>query len=238
MWMAWFNWRSPRGFNRWRFFGPEDASIGAVPLWRAKCPALGNLPMSPTRPMMIAAVNEPIPWTSVTVVPVAMITTAVRLRTTTRAASSTLISASSWCPAAIRSSVTGPSMFTLTSSSAALVTVKARPADRAGPVGGDLVIPIGQQAQHHPMLVEAGDDVQRRVVPSSDRCRTGIVGVGLVDPTALEQPHSRQQLRWHVDHVLAGGNDCWANNAPIPVAPSMAQIRGENRAAHANRRVR
>jgi hypothetical protein len=77
--------------------------------------------------MMIAAVNGPIPWTSVTVVPVAAITATLRLRTSPRAASSTSISASSWCAAAIRSSVTGPSMFTLTSSSSALVTVNARP---------------------------------------------------------------------------------------------------------------
>jgi hypothetical protein len=45
-----------------------------------------------------------------------------------------------------------------------------QPADRAGSVGGDLMIPIGQQAQHDPMLIETGDDVQRRVVPGDNRC--------------------------------------------------------------------
>ena len=68
MWMAWFDCRSPRGFNRCRFFGPDDASIGAVPLCRAKCPAVGKQRTSPTRPTMIAAINGPIPNTSVTVV--------------------------------------------------------------------------------------------------------------------------------------------------------------------------
>ena len=57
------------GFNRCRFLGPDEASIGAVPLWRAKCPAVGKRRMSPTRPMMIAAVDGPIPWIAVTVVP-------------------------------------------------------------------------------------------------------------------------------------------------------------------------
>ena len=67
--MAQFSCRLPRWFNRCRFFSPEDASIGAVPLCRAKCPELGKRRMSPVRPMMIAAINGPIPNTSVTVVP-------------------------------------------------------------------------------------------------------------------------------------------------------------------------
>ena len=65
-----------------------------------------------------------------------------------------------------------------------------QPTDRASPVGGDLMVTIGQQAQHHPVFIETGDNVQQRVVPRNDRCRAGVVGVGLVDPAALEQPHS------------------------------------------------
>ena len=43
--------------------------MGAVPLWRAKCPDVGKRRMSPTRPRMIAAVRGPIPWMPVTVDP-------------------------------------------------------------------------------------------------------------------------------------------------------------------------
>ena len=61
--------------------------MGAVPLWRAKCPAVGKRRMSPARPMMIAAVRGPIPWMLVTVVPVDLITVAVRALTSLRAMS-------------------------------------------------------------------------------------------------------------------------------------------------------
>lgn len=55
--------------------------MGAVPLWRAKCPAVGKRRMSPARPMMIVAVSGPIPWTLVIVEPVVLITVAVRVWT-------------------------------------------------------------------------------------------------------------------------------------------------------------
>src|SRR6187397_860586 len=64
MCMAWFNCRSQRGSRRCRLIGPDEASIGAVWLWRAKCPEVGNRRTSPTRPTMIAAVNGPIPYLS------------------------------------------------------------------------------------------------------------------------------------------------------------------------------
>ena len=32
MWIAWLSWRLPRGFSRCRALGPDEASIGAVPL--------------------------------------------------------------------------------------------------------------------------------------------------------------------------------------------------------------
>ena len=70
-----------------------------------------------------------------------------------------------------------------------------QPADRTGPLGGDLMVAIGQQAQHDPMLVVRRDDVQRRCAPRHDRRRAGVVGVGLVDPAPLEQPHPSRQLR-------------------------------------------
>jgi len=115
--------------------------------------------MSPTRPMMIAAVNGPIPWMSVTVVAEAVMIAAVRLRTSTRAASSTRISSSNWVPTATRSTVMAPSRSMLARSCSAFEAVRARPVppldeqtqqgvestDRACPVGGDLMIAIGRQ---------------------------------------------------------------------------------------------
>ena len=66
---------------------------------------------------------------------------------------------------------------------------RVQPAHGAGPVGGDLMITIGQQAQHDTVLIEAGNDVQRWCAPGDDRRGAGVVRVGLVDPTALEQSH-------------------------------------------------
>ncbi len=109
-------------------------------------------------------------------------------------------------------------MFTLTSRSSTLATVNAFPVppsinkaqqgvqstDRAGPVRGDLMITISQQPQHDSVFIETGDDVQHRVVPRDDRCRPGVVRVGLVDLAALEKSNTRRQLRWHINDMLTG----------------------------------
>jgi hypothetical protein len=42
MWMAWLSWRLPRRDSRWIVYGPDDASIGAVPVKAAKRAAVGN----------------------------------------------------------------------------------------------------------------------------------------------------------------------------------------------------
>lgn len=66
---------------------------------------------------------------------------------------------------------------------------RVEPADRAGPVGGDLVIAIGEQPEHDAVLIEAADDIQRRCAPTHDRGGAGVVRVGLVDRATLEQPN-------------------------------------------------
>ena len=91
-----------------------------------------------------------------------------------------------------------------------------QPADRARPMGGDLTITIGQQPQHDPVLVTGGDDVERWGAPRHDRRRTGVVGVGLVDRSTLEQAHPRRQLRRHINHMLTGGDELLSEQRTHP----------------------
>ena len=56
--------RLPARDRRWRFWSPEDASIGAVPFQEAKCPAVRNRLMSPMSPSSRAAPDGPIPLRS------------------------------------------------------------------------------------------------------------------------------------------------------------------------------
>lgn len=49
--------RLPARHSRWRFWSPEDASIGAVPFQDAKCAAVQNRLMSPMSPMSRAALT-------------------------------------------------------------------------------------------------------------------------------------------------------------------------------------
>src|SRR5262252_5856717 len=61
MWIAWFRRRLPPVFRRWRFVGPEQAGIGAVPFRRAKRLLLWIRSISPTSPMIRAAIRSPTP---------------------------------------------------------------------------------------------------------------------------------------------------------------------------------
>ncbi len=125
--------------------------------------------MSPTRPMMIAAINGPIPYTSVTVV--------FDASTRRDVASADLLAGGVEgadlveqlpCggdplgrdrPVDVHAgqeflgSVDGqrPAGATLDQQTQQGV----QPADRAGPLGGDLMVAIGQQAQHDPVLVDS-----------------------------------------------------------------------------------
>jgi hypothetical protein len=53
--------RLPVRDRRWRFWSPEDASIGAVPFQQAKWALLRNRLMSPMSPSRRAAPDGPIP---------------------------------------------------------------------------------------------------------------------------------------------------------------------------------
>jgi hypothetical protein len=62
----------PRRDRRWRRWSPEDASIGAVPFHDAKCAAVRNRAMSAMSPMSRAAPDGPIPFRSVSELPLAV----------------------------------------------------------------------------------------------------------------------------------------------------------------------
>ena len=165
--------RLPPGRATLEALGAPDrrrASIGAVPLCRAKCPAVGNRLTSPTRPTMIAAVNGPIPWISVD---------GRRRRADRRRRCvcgprhgrrrGNWISSSSCSAVATRSASSGPSACTVARSFSALVDCQraacaaldqqtqqcVQPADRARPVGGDLTVAVSEQPQHDPVLVDS-----------------------------------------------------------------------------------
>ena len=223
----------PAGFSRCRLFGPDDASIGAVPLWRAKCPEVGNRRTSPTRPTMIAAVNGPIPYTSVTVVFDASMRRDVTLADLdTGGVEGADLVEQLTCggdpldrdrPVDVHAGQEFLGSGDGQRAAGATLDEQAQqgvqPADRAGPLGGDLMVAIGQQPQHDPMLIIGRDDVQRRCAPRHDRRRTGVVGVGLVDPAPLEQPHPRRQLGWHIDHMLTGADELLGEHRPHPRRP-------------------
>jgi hypothetical protein len=59
--MHWFGGSVGLVAPRCRCTSPDDASIGAVPLLAAKCPAVRNRPRSPTIARMVAAPMSPIP---------------------------------------------------------------------------------------------------------------------------------------------------------------------------------
>ena len=56
------------------------------------------------------------------------------------------------------------------------------------------------------MVLEA-DLSQPSVAQGDDGGRAGVVAVGLVAVIVVQQSHPGGQLRWHVDHLLAGGDE-------------------------------
>ena len=62
--------RLPARDRRWRFWSPEDASMGAVPFHEAKWAALRNRSMSPMSPSRRAAPDGPIPLRSLSELPI------------------------------------------------------------------------------------------------------------------------------------------------------------------------
>ena len=80
------------------------------------------------------------------------------------------------------------------------------PTDRPGPGRGEVVVTVRQQAQHRGMIGRS-DRTQPGVSQRDDRRGPGVVRVGLVGPTRVEQPHPRRQRRRHIHDALTGGDE-------------------------------
>jgi hypothetical protein len=52
-------------------------------------------------------------------------------------------------------------------------------------------------------VIDRSDRAQAGVSQRDDRRGTGVVRVGLVGATRVQQPHPRRQCRWHIDDTLA-----------------------------------
>jgi hypothetical protein len=89
------------------------------------------------------------------------------------------------------------------------------PADRSRARGDEVVVSLRQQPQHRSVVLEA-DLSQPRVAEGDDGSRAGIVAVGLVTVVVVQQPHTGSKLRWHVDHLLAGGDELLGEQRPGP----------------------
>jgi len=99
--------------------------------------------------------------------------------------------------------------------------------DHPGVVRTERPAPVGQDPQHRELLV-VDDRTQagHQGPDKSDRVRVG--GVGLAALPGGEHPHPRRQLRWHVHHLLAVGQQsrgdvpsdaAAALNGPDPLMP-------------------
>ena len=81
-----------------------------------------------------------------------------------------------------------------------------QPVDRLDPLAGELVAAVGEHPQrleltvldHHPQAFGADRD---------DGDGVGVQGVGLAVVAGVEEPHPRRELRRHIDHLLAGGDE-------------------------------
>ena len=76
----------------------------------------------------------------------------------------------------------------------------------AGLMAVQVVMPFRQHAQHR-RVIFGPDTNESPVVDRDDRGRARIVGVVLVCALVVEHPHPRRQLRRHVQHGLARGDE-------------------------------
>ena len=73
--------------------------------------------------------------------------------------------------------------------------------DRSGAMRDQVMVTFREEPQHRRVILEPNDP-QSRVPQRDDRSRAGIVRVGLVTASIVEQPHPRGERRRHVEHRL------------------------------------
>jgi hypothetical protein len=83
---------------------------------------------------------------------------------------------------------------------------RVQPADRPGAGSDQVVVTLGQEAKHGNAILET-DSLQSVVTQRDDRCRAGIVAVGLVAVVVVQEPDACRQPRRDVDDWLAGGDE-------------------------------
>ena len=83
---------------------------------------------------------------------------------------------------------------------------------RSGALAGEVVTTIGQHAQDDGLVV-GHHGIQASVAERGDRSGQGVIGVVLLRAPGAEHPHACRQGRWHVDDVLAGGDELLGQQA-------------------------
>jgi hypothetical protein len=218
--------------------GPEDTSIGAVPLQAAKWSRPGKRDTSRTSPMTAAAMTGPTPNSPVRLVPVAW------------------TAAASFLPGLADLGVDAAQVIKERRGELAARgrhRVRRRDllqdpgsvgrVDRLADTAGDQVTQHGAQPAHDlgagpaQIPVALGPDLQhRRVIiephfpdtgraQRGDRDRPGIVGIVLVHIAGGQQPDPRAQLGRHIQHPLTGRQQLLGQQVAQAAAPSTAQVR-------------
>ena len=92
-----------------------------------------------------------------------------------------------------------------------------QPTHGAGAGAGELVPAVGQQPQRHQLVVD-DDLVQPRSADGDHGDGVGVGSVGLAAVSGGEHPRPRRQLRRHVHHLLAVGDQPLGQVPADPVA--------------------
>jgi len=90
-----------------------------------------------------------------------------------------------------------------------------QPAHRLGPQTGQVLMPVGEQPQHHHRVLD-DHRPQPQVTQRRDRGRQRIVGIVLRSPPRPEQAGLGRQRRRDIDHVLPGADQLLGQQEPQP----------------------
>ena len=90
-----------------------------------------------------------------------------------------------------------------------------QPAHRLGPQAGQVLVPVGEQPQHHHRVLHR-DRSQPLVTQRRDGSGQRVVGVVLRPPARAEQADLRRQRRRDVDDILTGPDQLLSQQEPQP----------------------